>query len=189
MLIGSLLALALAAEPAPAVATAPRDADIPASAPTDDYGFVAWCHGALSGHMELRGLVKDELDRLSPPPPGDDDKQQAIGKEYLELYNRAMREAEKASASSIRGRAQQGSARGYGIWAAARAAEPRTRMWSYLMWELPPRCEIAAKRLEEKSALFAPALRTSPTATPDLGPVATAQPDPATPSDGLRGTQ
>jgi len=35
-------------------------------------------------------------------------------------------------------------------------------MWSYLMWELPPRCEVAAKRLEERSTLFAGALKASP---------------------------
>jgi hypothetical protein len=187
MLIASLFALAIAAEAAPEAPA--RDPEIPASAPVDDYGFVAWCHGALSGHMALRPLVKQELDTLSPAPADDDEKQKAAGDMYLKLYSEAMAAAEKASPTAIKPRAQAASARGYGIWTAARNAEPRTRMWSYLMWELPPRCEIAAKRLEEKSALFAEALRTSPTAAPDLGPVATAQPDPATPGDGLRGTQ
>jgi hypothetical protein len=186
MLIGSLLALALAAEAPPEAAPA-RDPEIPASAPTDDYGFVAWCHGALSGHMELRPLVKQELDTLSPAPADDDEKQQAAGAEYLKLYTRAMAAAEKASATSIRARAQAASARGYGIWTAARTADPRTRMWSYLMWELPARCEIVAKRLEERSNLFAQALRTSPSAAPDVGPVAAAEG--GAPAEGLRGAQ
>lgn len=170
MLSASLFALMLAAAAADEpVATSPaaretaaaaapqRPADIPASAPTDDYGFVAWCHGALSGHMELRELVKPELDALSP---GDDDSAQlAAGKEALELYSRALKSAEKASPVAIHNRALQSSGQGYRIWSAARTAEPRTRMWSYLMWELPPRCETAAKRLEERSSLFAEALR------------------------------
>jgi hypothetical protein len=183
MLIASLLALALSA-PAPEAAP-PREADIPASAPTDDYGFVAWCHGALSGHMALRPLVKDELDSLSPAPANDDEKQKEAGDEYLKLYSRAMTAAEKASPTVIKPRAQAASARGFGIWNAARSAEPRTRMWSYLMWELPPRCEIAAKRLVERSDLFAQALRTSPSAAPDPGPVASS----AAPAEGLRGAQ
>ena len=41
------------------------DADvIPKGAPSDDYEFVAWCAGILSGHMELFGRVKPELDDL-----------------------------------------------------------------------------------------------------------------------------
>jgi hypothetical protein len=187
MLIGSLLALALAAEPAPGSDTPARNPEIPASAPADDYGFVAWCHGALSGHMELRPLVKDELDNLSPPPPNDDVRQQEAGQEYLSLYTRAMAAAEKASAQAIRSRAQAASARGYGIWTAARTADPRTRMWSYLMWELPPHCEIAAKRLEERSDLFAQALRTSPTAAPE--PVSPDAPTATGPAESLRGAQ
>ena len=169
MLTGSLLALALAAASGPAAAAAPtapaRDPDIPASAPSDDYGFVAWCHGALSGHMELQPMVKGELDSMSPAESDIDAKLQAAGKEYLALYERALRAAEKASPTPLQPQAQAASTRGYGIWTAARMADPRTRMWSYLMWELPPRCDIAAKRLEERSNLFAEALRPSTSTT------------------------
>ena len=190
MLSASLFALALAAaNPADATATA-RDPEIPSSAPTDDYGFVAWCYGALQGHMELRPLVRNELEKLSPGAPDDEAKQRAAGEEYLALYTRALRAAEKASATSLQGRLQQANARGHGIWTAARTAEPRTRMWSYLMWELPARCEIAAKRLEERSSLFGEALKPAAAAAPDPRPVAKASPPTApTDADGLRGSQ
>ena len=181
MVIASLFALALAASDGPistspdqrattpAVASPPpgqpeRDAEIPSSAPADDYGFVAWCHGALTGHMELHDRVRPELDKVSPG--ADDTKLTAAGEEYLALYARALKAAEKASPTNIHDRGEQADAAGYRIWAAARAAEPRTQMWSYLMWELPPRCEVVAKRLEERSTLFAEALRPAPNAPP-----------------------
>jgi hypothetical protein len=126
MVIASLFALVLAASADPA-----RDAEIPASAPVDDYGFVAWCHGALTGHMELHDRVRPELDKVSPG--GDDTKMTEAGEEYLGLYARALKAAEKASPSNIHDRGAQADAAGYRIWAAARAAEPRTQMWSYLM--------------------------------------------------------
>jgi len=212
MVIASVLALLLAAQaaddapistspaarPAPQPAAPPgpaqsgarepgRAADIPASAPTDDYGFVAWCHGALSGHMELYERVKPELDKVSP---GQDDKpMNQAGREYLALYAKALKAAEAASPTNIHNRGVQANAAGYRIWAAARTAEPRTQMWSYLMWELPPRCEIAAKRLEERSTLFGQALR--PTGPEQPGPESEAGQTPIAADDAplLRGPQ
>jgi hypothetical protein len=185
MVIASLFALALAAAPDGPIATSPqarppaprpatsmpvqppasaaapaRDPEIPASAPTDDYGFVAWCHGALSGHMELHDRVKPELDKVSPG--GDDTELAKAGADYLSLYATALKEAEAASPQNIHERGVEANAAGYRIWAAARAAEPRTQMWSYLMWELPPRCEIAAKRLAATSSLLGQALKAAP---------------------------
>src|SRR5437868_6380970 len=110
MVIASLFALALAAAPDGPIATSPsarppaaapvmpaqpsassatpgRDPEIPASAPVDDYGFVAWCHGALSGHMELHDRVKPELDKVSPG--GDDTELAKAGADYLTLYAKA----------------------------------------------------------------------------------------------------
>ena len=178
MLIGSLLALALAAPASPQAtapqATAPqaaaeapvRDARLPPGAPEDDYGFVAWCHGALAGHMELYNIVKPDLDAMSPAPPGNVEAMREAGEMYLAMYTRAMEAAEKASTSAIHARAQAASSRGYSSWSAVRAAATRDRTWAYVNWELPARCEIAAKRLTERSDLFAEALRQSPGAAP-----------------------
>jgi hypothetical protein len=184
MVIASVFALALAAAQTPPAPPA-RDPDVPSTAPTDDYGFVAWCHGALRGHMELHDRVKPELDKVSPGQ--DDSEQTQAGREYLEMYARALKAAEKASPNNIHDRGLEANAAGYRIWAAARTAEPRTQMWSYLMWELPARCEVAATRLEERSNLFGEALRS------DLGtgpaPQEPAAPLAAADSQGLRGAQ
>jgi len=182
MFIGSLLALALAA--------ASPEAPTSSGAPADDYGFVAWCHGALSGHMEMRELVREELDALSPGPPDDDILQRAAGEEYLELYTRALRAAENASPTTLQNQARTASARGYAMWSEAKTADPRNRMWAYLMWELPGQCEVAATRLEERSSLFGEALRPM---NGDAGAVrplaATEGGSPAAPVEGLRGPQ
>lgn len=187
MIIGSLLALALAAAPDSGGGAPPaRDPEIPPGAPSDDYGFVAWCHGALSGHMELRDLVKDELNELSPGPSDDDARQKEAGDQYLALYTRALRAAEKASPTVLEQRGRAAAAGGYGMWANAKSAEPRNRMWSYLNWELPGRCERVAKSLEEKSTLFGEALRPGGT----VRPVTTAEAEPSPPEgDALRGAQ
>jgi hypothetical protein len=126
--------------------------------PKDDYSLVAWCHGALAGHMELYDAVREELNSVSPGANGDEE-QMAAGREYLALYSRALMAAEAASPKNIHAEGLASDNAGKRIWAAAKAAEPRTRMWSWLMWELPPNCEIAAKRLEEKSKLFGQALK------------------------------
>jgi hypothetical protein len=159
-----------AAPPAP-VATkaslpAPENSgELPTGAPTDDYGFVAWCHGALVGHMELYDAVKPELAKLERSKTEAaanaklDKEQTEAGREYLALYGRALLAAERAAPNGIHERGVAADAQGYKLWAAARAAEPTTRMWAWLTWELPARCEIAANRLEEKSSLFAETFR------------------------------
>ena len=155
-------AVAKPAEAEPAMTAAARltPNDAPNNLdPADDYSLVAWCHGALAGHMSLYDAVKDELNSVSPNSDAGDEKQMEAGREYLALYSRALKAAEAASPKNIHDMGVANDAQGKRIWAAAAAAEPRTRMWSWLMWELPPRCEIAAKRLEEKSKLFGQALK------------------------------
>ena len=152
-----------AAPPPAAVATAPatgeqmpprEDADaaaIPPGAPDDDYGLVAWCQGALTGHMALFPVVKPELDRMEQT--GDkakdaelDAEQQAAGREYLDLYAGALKAAE-ARGDGTPGRAAGLVQEGERIWAPVQTADANDRMWSWVMWELPARCETAARRL------------------------------------------
>jgi hypothetical protein len=143
-------ALLLAASPA--AATPSNDPNYPPDAPTDDYGFVAWCYGALSGQMELYQLVKPDLDALatSDAERADnnklDDEQMAAGRDYLGLYQRAMEAAEEATPKlNIRG--GEAISEGHSIWDKARIADAKTRMWSYLNWDLPGRCETTAHKL------------------------------------------
>jgi hypothetical protein len=160
-----------AASPAPATAEtkaaeakATDDSDIPGGAPSDDYGFVAWCSGALAGHMALYPMVKPQLDAMQRPDEAKDNakldqEQLAAGETYLKLYQRALRAAEKASGANLQARKMEAAAQGSRIWSAARAADPQTRMWSWIMWELPARCETAATRLEKASSLLGAALK------------------------------
>ena len=185
MTLAALLALALLTQPAqpaeaaPASAAAdapaaaqPTEGPVPPGAPEDDYGLVAWCQGALAGHMELYAQVKPTLDAVNKDPRvanaaaagarNDelDQQQMAAGREYLALYQRALDAAEKANPRALGRQRQAAQAKGASIWQpAANAVDPKTTMWSWLMWELPGRCETAAKRLADRSELLAPALR------------------------------
>ncbi|HUO21899.1 MAG TPA: hypothetical protein VMU59_05225 [Caulobacteraceae bacterium] len=177
MLLVSLFALALAgadAKPAantadaPALPTAKAEPFTPApeepwpvGAPRDDYGFVSWCYGALAGHMHLYEMVKPELDKQSTNPKEDaqlDAEQMKAGTEYLALYKKAMEAAEKASPQPINARGAQAVRAGAAIWGPAEEADPKTRMWSYLSWDLPGRCESTAEKLYQTSLVSAEAL-------------------------------
>ena len=181
MSVAVLFALALAqADPAASAAGAPVGApvtpagaippggmdasDLPKGAPGDDYGLVSWCRGALTGHMALYTLVKPELKSIERPGEvAEDEKQDHLqmqaGRDYLALYRRAMLAAEKASLHPLHERGVTIQGQGEAIWTVVKAAPPRTRMWSWLMWDLPGRCETAAKRLETRSGLLGAAFR------------------------------
>jgi hypothetical protein len=168
-----MFALALMAAEPPATApkdrptaTAPKtvpEEPVPPGAPSDDYGFVNWCTGALTGHMTLFRQVKPELDALPDPRPQEtaalDAAQTQAGREYLELYRKATDAAEKASPRPIGERGMTERRRGNAMWNTARSSTDRKAvMWTWLGWELPGRCETAAERLYEKSLLSAQAL-------------------------------
>ena len=167
MSIDALLDRPAAPPPAPLPPPPPpADSDaaaIPPGAPDDDYGLVAWCEGALTGHMALFPVVKPELDRMEQS--GDkakdaemDAEQQAAGTEYLELYTRARRAAE-ARGDGAPARAETLKRSGETLWAPVRAADANARMWSWVMWELPARCETAARRLESGTSASGDVLR------------------------------
>jgi hypothetical protein len=159
--------------PAPPPVTEAADASaIPPGAPDDDYGLVAWCEGALTGHMALFPVVKPELDRMEQT--GDkakdaemDAEQMAAGREYLELYARA-RQAADARGDGAPPRAAGLIRAGETLWAPVLAADPNARMWSWVMWELPARCETAARRLVDGTSVSSDVLRrhSSDDATP-----------------------
>jgi hypothetical protein len=166
MLLAPLFALALMTAEPPAVDAAPKavaEEALPPGAPSDDYGLVSWCTGALAGHMTLYDTVKPELDSLPDPRPKEtaalDAEQMKAGREYLELYKKATDAAEKSSPRPIAERGVTERQHGNAIWNTARQATDRkAAMWTYLSWELPGRCETAAERLYEKSLLSAQAL-------------------------------
>jgi hypothetical protein len=153
-----LLALATAVAPglsavaAPAAAPAarapqPGEADYtPDGAPRDDYNFTAWCRGVLEGHMALAEHVQSVLPL--------DEVQQKVGAAYLKGYDEALRigrrgrsDAEIDAAEAIRFAARAN-------WNTAMQSPLQLGADTYLAWQLPGRCEHAAKRVAKRDDIF-----------------------------------
>jgi hypothetical protein len=182
MVPATLIALALmaagpAADPAPAPAPAVHaplkgphavaaavsesgddDAgDIPPGAPTDDYGFVAWCYGALGEYLTIyQQVIPDlkDIDKLFGTSVQEDEPYSAdVAAERVALkrFGAALDAAERASPTPI---ATQGAASiqaGRGIWSAAKLQPHRKLADAWLFWGIPKRCETAAKALKARS--------------------------------------
>jgi len=155
---------------------------VPDGAPKDDYGLVAWCHGALSGQIELDPLVEKDMDAIEGKVKAAQRKADdlAIAKEhrrYLALYEKALLAAEKASPTAIHQRGVDAELQGYKIWGPTRNKAPIWRMVDWGNWEVPPVCEKAAKRLYDRATLFGEALTTEgPASEPPVGAKDTSQP-------------
>jgi hypothetical protein len=180
MLPAALIALALAssdpAAPTDAAAPPPRQmgphavaasvsdadndddaGDIPPGAPSDDYGFVGWCYGALSEYLTIyQQVIPDlkDIDTLFGTSVKEDEPYSAdVAAERVALkrFGAAIEAAERASPTPI---ATQGAAdiqSGRGIWAAAKLQPHRKLADAWLFWGIPKRCETAAKALKAHS--------------------------------------
>ncbi len=160
--------VAPAASSPAALAAAEAEADTPKGAPAQDYDFVAWCHGALKGHMALYDEVKPELNSIERQGEAaenakTDKAQMEAGREYLALYTRALNGVDKSHAGPLDERRKAAEAQGASIWTPARAADARTKMWSWLLWDLPGRCETAAKSLQTRAGMQAALHSPAPT--------------------------
>jgi hypothetical protein len=200
-----LLAFALLAQDAPAappaedgpVATAaPRKQDVaplpiqggPVSAPSDDYGYVGWCFGAVSGYVDLYDRAMPEVIRIERawPTPGTEEnirevypaqKRDAVAS--LALFRRAIEAAEKASPTPI---APQGAAaikRGRGVWTGATTVPKAQLAQFWMSWSPPAKCEETAKALEARANLFGQALTANAAAPPAQAVAAPPPPEPA----------
>ncbi len=198
-----LLALALLAQDAP-VSTAPTASAPPvrttaaATPPTDDYGYVGWCYGALGGYVELYDKVMPEVTRIEKTFPGPDGFTAAM-KEYpamrdqaksdLKVYRSAIVAAEKASPRPISEYGAAAIKKGHSVWAGSEQVDKARLAQVWMSWSPPGDCDSRAKTLETKSTLFGQALNynvkkdeaPAPEATSDLAPVAAAAPVGATP--------
>jgi hypothetical protein len=174
----ALFALLLAAADPSAATAAPAPVQtqaeetladrIPAGAPKDDFGFVAWCDGVLAGHMELAERVQSVL----PVDP----VQQKIGRAYLQAYEKALTGSKEGQTEAGHKRAEAAREIGWKNWEPARKANKQLAADTYLAWQLPGHCEKAAIRLSGDNDLF----RMSPTvqeveALGEEAPVANAQ--------------
>ncbi|MCE3290365.1 MAG: hypothetical protein K0R83_2377 [Caulobacter sp.] len=178
------------AAPAPAAAPAEVEYPIPPGAPEDDYGLVAWCYGALDGHMKLYDKVLPEVQRIENEiakipgaPPADMQgykDQHAAGKDTLKLFRGAMEAAEKASAKPIAAQGADALKRGNTVWFTIRDTKDKkylAREW--MSWGLPGRCLPTAQRLQAKSNLFGQALTYNAKAPAEPAPPAEAAAAPA----------
>jgi hypothetical protein len=167
-----LLALALMAQDAP-VSTAPTASAPPprtqpaATAPTDDYGYVGWCYGALGGYVELYDKVMPEVTRIEKTFPGPDGFNAAM-KEYpamrdqakkdLIVYRSAIVAAEKASPRPISEYGAAAIKKGHSVWSGADQIDKARLAQVWMSWSPPGDCDTRAKTLETKSNLFGQAL-------------------------------
>lgn len=141
-----------------------------AEAPADDFNRVAWCHGILSGHMDLAQRIADK-EPLS-------DEMEKIGASYLRAYEAALTLSKKGETPEGRKSAEAAREKGFDGWAEARGytqagADKGKAIGAYINWSLPGDCERAAKTLsghpdlfkemqtEEESKLIAEALKPS----------------------------
>jgi hypothetical protein len=167
-----LLALALLAQDAP-VSTAPTASAPPprttpsATPPTDDYGYVSWCYGALGGYAELYDKVMPEVTRIEKAFPGPEGVNAAM-KEYpamrdqarsdLKLYRSAITAAEKASPRPISEYGAAAIKKGRSVWGGSDQVDKARLAQVWMSWSPPGDCDARAKTLETKSNLFGQAL-------------------------------
>jgi len=159
----------------------------PNAPPTDEYGYVAWCYGALGGYANLYDRVMPEVTRIEKAFPGPDGVAASL-KTYPELRAQAQKDlktfasaitaAEKASPRPI---SEYGGAqvkRGAAIWQGADSVDKARLAQMWMSWSPPGDCEKRAKTLEMKSSILGKALNyNSTSATTQAPPAPTPQPE------------
>jgi len=134
------------AEAQAATANALQSEYTPEGAPKDDYNFVAWCHGVLTGHMALAERIQSVLPL--------DEVQQKIGKSYLKGYEEALATGRRGRSAAELDAADAIRAAARANWTTAMKADIQLGADTYLAWQLPGRCEHAAKRVAGRQDLF-----------------------------------
>lgn len=142
---------------AQADAVAKGEDPFPAGAPTDDYGLVGWCYGALAGHMDLYKSVMPEVERIErafPDPAVSTDEalkaysdQHEMGAKDLDMFKSALDAADKTKPGGHDAARQASVKLGHEAWKGADTASKRTVAQLWMSWELPARCEVTAQRL------------------------------------------
>jgi hypothetical protein len=159
-----------AGAPAPKVDAAPAAAgpdDIPPGAPSDDYGLVAWCYGALGEYLTIYDDIKPDLkaiDKMFGTPvveaePYHEDI--AAARLAEKRFAAAMEAAEKASPKPIGPYGAASIDKGRSIWSLVQMKTRRNMVDAWLFWGVPNRCETTAKALKMRSSLLGQALAAS----------------------------
>jgi len=175
----------------------------PNAPPTDEYGYVAWCYGALGGYANLYDRVMPEVTRIEKAFPGPDGVAASL-KTYPEMREQAQKDlkvfasaitaAEKASPRPI---SEYGGAqvkRGQSIWQGADTVDKARLAQMWMSWSPPGDCEKRAKALETRSTILgkalnynnaaaAPKIESQPeTPVPASAPNPAPAPEPAAPA-------
>lgn len=139
----------------------------PNAPPTDEYGYVAWCYGALGGYANLYDRVMPEVTRIEKAFPGPDGVAASLktypemreqARKDLKVFASAITAAEKASPRPI---SEYGGAqvkRGQSVWQGADTVDKARLAQMWMSWSPPGDCETRAKALEKRSNLFGQAL-------------------------------
>jgi hypothetical protein len=113
----------VAAQPAAGAPATSETEDVPVGAPSDDYGFVSWCYGALDEYLAIYPRVLPDLkdiDKAFGSPVQEDvpyAKDVALEHKALDRFSAAMQAVQKASATPIADQGQADVAQGRAIWA------------------------------------------------------------------------
>ncbi len=177
------LALALLAQDGQSAAQGPN------SPPADEYGYVAWCYGALGGYANLYDRVMPEVTRIEKAFPGPDGVAASL-KTYPELRSQAQKDlktfssaitaAEKASPRPISEYGGSQVKRGAAIWQGADKVDKARLAQMWMSWSPPGDCEKRAKTLETKSTILGKALNYNAATAQTRAP--TPQPAPEAPA-------
>ncbi|HYG27363.1 MAG TPA: hypothetical protein VD906_10685 [Caulobacteraceae bacterium] len=153
-----------------------------ASAPTDDYGYVGWCYGAVAGYVDHYEKAMPEVERIERafPTPSTEENikivypgQRANAREQLKLFRSAMTAAEKASPTPIQTEGAAAIAKGRAVWAASTLVTPAKLGQFWMSWTPPSECEKRAKSLEAKASLLGQALKFNAEEAPAPAPAET----------------
>ncbi len=141
---------------ADADAVANGEEPYPSGAPTDEYGFMAWCYGALATHLALYDTVLPEVRRIEGEFPDagttldkvmDSYKDQhSIGQKLLAHYGRAL-DIEEATGKTGGVERSIAVAKGRDAWKGSDTTDPRQLAQIWMSWDLPHRCQVTAARI------------------------------------------
>jgi outer membrane biosynthesis protein TonB len=158
-----------------------------ATAPTDDYGYVSWCYGALGGYLDLYDKVMPEVTRIEKAFPGPDGvaaslktypEMRAQARLDLKTFTSAITAAEKASPRPIADYGRAAINKGRTVWAGSETVNKARLAQVWMSWSPPGDCETRAKTLEKRSNVLgkaliynaAPTAGTKPEPAPELAP-------------------
>jgi hypothetical protein len=181
-------AQAAALPSASAAMTAARAAAQP---PADDYGYVAWCYGALDTYLGLYDRVMPEVTRIERAFPGPRGAEADLrlypqmrdqAKKDLLVYRAAIIAAERASPRVIGAEGAVALRKGRAVWAGAANATTAQVAREWMGWSPPARCGEVAKTLTLRSNVLGQALASNQDQVAPTSALAAApEPEPAAP--------